>query len=60
MFTWAPVIHALDAPAGTTLPVKWNANQEFTGPPPAPPSRWTPWAMYAQVLLLSNEFVFVD
>jgi hypothetical protein len=60
MFTWAPVIQALDAPAGTTLPVKWNAQQEFTGPPPAPPAPMDAWALYAQVLLLSNEFVFVD
>jgi hypothetical protein len=60
MFTWTPIIQALDAPPGTTLPVKWNAQQEFTGPPPAPPEPMDAWAMYAQVLLLSNEFVFVD
>ena len=59
MFKWSPVILAIDAPAGTNLPVKWNAYQEFTGPPPAR-EPMDPWAMYAQVLLLSNEFVFVD
>jgi hypothetical protein len=60
MFMWAPAIHALDAPAGTTLPVKWDAKQEFGGPPPVPPEPMDAWSMYAQVLLLSNEFVFVD
>jgi hypothetical protein len=59
MFKWSPTILALDAPAGTELPVKWDAYQEFTGPL-APREPMEPWAMYVQVLLLSNEFVFVD
>jgi hypothetical protein len=59
MFKWSPIVEAVDAPAGTTLPVKWNSYQEFSGPV-TPSDPMDPWAMYAQVLLLSNEFVFVD
>ena len=36
---------------------RWNAAVDFSGPPPPP---LTVWEQYAQVLLLSNEFVFVD
>jgi hypothetical protein len=60
MFTWAPTITSVDpAPAGGAQ-VKWDAADEFGGPSPPPPDPLGPWAMYAQVLLLSNEFVFVD
>jgi hypothetical protein len=34
-----------------------NASDEFSGPPPTP---LDPWGQVAQVLLLSNEFQFVD
>jgi hypothetical protein len=50
-FLWAPVITA----EGT----KWDARAEFDGPRPAP-VYLTPWEQYAQVLLLANEFAFVD
>jgi hypothetical protein len=50
-FLWAPVITA----DGT----KWDARAEFTGPMPAP-ERLSAWEQYAQVLLLANEFAFVD
>jgi hypothetical protein len=50
-FLWAPVITA----EGT----KWDARAEFTGPMPAP-ERLSAWEQYAQVLLLANEFAFVD
>lgn len=50
-FLWAPVIKA-----GETT---WNARSEFDGPRPAP-SLLTPWEQYAQVLLLANEFAFID
>ena len=32
----------------------------FVGGSPAPGSKLTPWEEYAQVLLLANEFAFVD
>jgi len=50
-FLWAPLITA----DGT----KWDARAEFDGPRPAP-VYLTPWEQYAQVLLLANEFAFVD
>jgi hypothetical protein len=50
-FLWAPVISA----DGTN----WDARAEFTGPMPAP-HHLSPWEQYAQVLLLANEFAFVD
>jgi hypothetical protein len=63
-FKWAPVITVLDgAAARAAAPpavASWNAKVEFSGPAPAyiPPLK--PWEQYVQVLLLSNEFVFVD
>jgi uncharacterized protein DUF1553 len=48
-FTWAPVIKCGEQ--------TWNAKNDFTGPPPRPLNIW---ARYAQVLLETNEFSFVD
>ncbi len=57
-FVWAPVIQMTKsgaANAGQT--VEWNAAAQFAGPPPAPLS---PIEKYAQTLLLTNEFFFLD
>ncbi len=48
-FAWAPVLEMAGA--------SWNAASEFAGPPPVPLS---PLEQIAQVLLLANEFVFID
>ena len=53
-FTWAPTIRALDGPPGRA---SWDARADFLGPPPEP---LTPLEAYAQVLLLTNEFVYAD
>ncbi len=50
-FLWEPAIVAGES--------KWTAKEEFTGPTPAP-DYLEPWEQYAQVLLLANEFAFVD
>jgi len=50
-FLWAPVIKAEET--------SWDAREEFDGPRPAP-QHLTAWEQYAQVLLLANEFAFVD
>jgi hypothetical protein len=50
-FLWAPVIRA-----GERV---WDARADFSGVESAPPLL-SPWEQYAQVLLLSNEFAFVD
>ena len=48
-FAYAPTV---SGPAGT-----WDAASGFGGPPPPPLSRVT---LFAQALLMSDEFVFVD
>jgi hypothetical protein len=61
-FTWSPAIRLLDPgdPAGTAIAAEWRASQEFdTAAPEAAPAL-SAWEKYAQVLLISNEFMFVD
>jgi mono/diheme cytochrome c family protein len=63
MFKWAPVITRigpLAAESSEPADKKWDAKKEFAGPAAPPTVPLTPWEQYAQVLLLSNEFVFVD
>ncbi|MGH9721937.1 MAG: PSD1 and planctomycete cytochrome C domain-containing protein [Bryobacteraceae bacterium] len=48
-FTWTPVVKAGEQ--------TWNAKDDFSGPPIRP---LTVWERYAQVLLETNEFAFVD
>jgi hypothetical protein len=50
-FHWAPVISNAES--------TWDARKDFSGPSPRP-NYLTPWEQYVQVLLLSNEFAFVD
>ena len=56
-FTWSPEIRMTRPSKGEKGRMAWNASAGFAGPP-LPPQ--TPWARYAQVLLLANEFIFVD
>jgi hypothetical protein len=51
-FLWSPHISA----ENTT----WRADHDFSGPATPPPDFLDPWAQYAQVLLLANEFSFTD
>lgn len=51
-FLWAPVIQSDTG--------EWDAKIAFSGPPPARPAPLKAWEKYAQVLLATNEFVFVD
>jgi hypothetical protein len=51
-FLWSPHISNSDA--------TWGADLDFSGPDTPPPDLLEPWAQYAQVLLLSNEFSFTD
>jgi hypothetical protein len=50
-FTWAPKIRLEGAEK------EWNASADFRGPTAKPLSVWE---RYAQVLLETNEFAFVD
>jgi hypothetical protein len=58
-FVWSPVINMtkMDSTSGS-LP-EWNAKADFSGPK-AQPKPLNAWERYAQVLLMSNELVFVD
>ena len=49
---WAPEVTLLSDPAET-----WNAKRDFTA---ELAQRLTPWEQLAQVLLISNELMFVD
>jgi hypothetical protein len=51
-FTWAPSIRMGEE--------EWSAQAGFGGPAPKAPPAMSPWEKYVQVLLESNEFIFVD
>ncbi len=53
-FAWSPQIAGIEGTNGT-----WNAADGFSGPKSAKPSL-SAWERYAQALLMTNEFVFVD
>ena len=38
-------------------PRRWNTQRDFAGPKTQP---LTPWEQLAQVLLVANEFIFID
>jgi len=60
-FKWSPVVKVADAAIVSPDAVaEWSAKHEFIGPQPAPMRPLGPWEKLAQVLLLSNEFAFVD
>jgi len=52
-FEWVPIIHGISGG-------EWSAEGGFAGPVTGRPEPLSPWEKYAQVLLASNEFVFVD
>jgi hypothetical protein len=58
-FTWAAKItQAVSAGAASPNATRsWNAEQDFVGPPG---QMLTPLEQFVQVLLMSNEFMFVD
>jgi len=62
-FMWSPLIRMTGPDAvrdANGYARQWSATREFSGPPGEEPKPLTPWEQYAQVLLLSNEFLFVD
>jgi mono/diheme cytochrome c family protein len=57
-FKWSPTVEMLKEGSGEqSVARQWSAKSEFRGPPPQP---LDPWQRYAQVLLMSNEFMFID
>jgi hypothetical protein len=59
-YLWAPVVTMMDPPAEGAVAMAWDAKAEFGGPQEPTPVPLAPWEKYAQVLLSSNEFMFVD
>jgi hypothetical protein len=63
-FTWPVVVRMKnipDAVAGGEDTQEWNSQGDFAGPETKPRAApLTAWEKYAQVLLQTNEFVFVD
>ncbi|MEO7678702.1 MAG: PSD1 and planctomycete cytochrome C domain-containing protein [Verrucomicrobiota bacterium] len=60
-FQWAPTVSLVKVAYGSVPPKRnnWSAQNDFEGQVKAPKSL-SAWEKYAQVLLLSNEFMFVD
>ena len=59
-YLWAPVVTMMDPPAEGAVAKAWDAKAEFGGPQEPTPVPLRPWEKYAQVLLSSNEFMYVD
>jgi hypothetical protein len=56
-FTWAPTLSETVSKNGQSVTATWSASQAFRGPLPPPLTRTE---QYAQALLMTNEFLFVD
>ena len=57
-YQWSPTIRVIAAPStGAPRRASWAARDGFHGPEPA---ALAPWEAYAQALLLTNEFLYVD
>jgi hypothetical protein len=55
-FSWAPLIRLVEPMPSDPAEVReWNSNNDFGGP-----AGLGAWGEYVQVLLLANEFVFLD
>jgi mono/diheme cytochrome c family protein len=61
-FAWAPVINLADVNPNEKPSAmhEWNAQAQFSGPPEPGLKGLEPLEKYAQVLLLTNELVFVN
>ena len=60
-FLWAPELKLINALGSKTLPgaTQWNAQSDFPGTD-STVARLTPWEQLAQLLMISNEVMFVD
>jgi hypothetical protein len=59
-FMWSPTIRLtgpMVAVAGGEGVLEFDAQRDFSG---ASPTAMSPWEKYVQILLLSNEFAFID
>ncbi len=60
-FEWSQRVRYVETP-NDPQPYRtdWEARADFTGPPAPPPPPLGKWEQLAQVLLLSNELMYVD
>ncbi|HEY7114990.1 MAG TPA: PSD1 and planctomycete cytochrome C domain-containing protein [Tepidisphaeraceae bacterium] len=62
-FTWNVNLKMKNIPetvAGGQDTLEWDSQRDFAGPVAKPGAPLSPWEKYAQILLETNEFVFVD
>lgn len=59
-YLWAPSVELLEDAEAQAVAKRWDARAEFGPTPEVLPEPLTAWEKYAQVLLASNEFMFVD
>ncbi len=60
-FEWTQRVRYVETPNDSNpYRIDWEARTDFTGPPAPPPPPLGPWEQLAQVLLLSNELMYVD
>ena len=62
-FQWAPTQEAASGPTPKAFGAEthWDATADFSGPVTTElPQPMTAWETYAQALLLTNEFLFID
>ncbi|NUN97556.1 MAG: DUF1553 domain-containing protein [Candidatus Omnitrophica bacterium] len=59
-FDWHPRIWLIGPGEDQAKRAEWLSRLDFAGPPPPLPQPLDPWGQYAQVLLMTNELLFVD
>ncbi|MGV3719794.1 MAG: PSD1 and planctomycete cytochrome C domain-containing protein [Actinomycetota bacterium] len=59
-FTWAPSVEVVTENGPGGFQSAWSASADFAGPAKEQPKPLTPWEAYAQALLLTNEFIYID
>ena len=62
-FIWSPVIRLTGPNAirdANGYAKEWKAEKDFSGPPAQSEPPLNAWEQFAQALLSSNEFLFVD
>jgi hypothetical protein len=59
-FTWAPSVEVVTENGPGGFQTAWSAAADFSGPAKEQPKPLTPWEAYAQALLLTNEFIYID
>lgn len=59
-FTWAPKIRYLTGSSSSGDRMEWDASSDYTEAARAQHSALNAWEKYAQALLMSDEFEFVD